>query len=55
MKRTVTISHSFQEAEEKDILQQISMTPDERQAAARELKRRFYGDNPPDVRESTKK
>ena len=45
-------SHSFREAEEWDIAQQLSMTPEERRRAARELQKRFYGDQCPEVRES---
>ena len=45
-------SRSFREAEEWDIAQQISMTPEERGKAAYELKKRFYGPQCPDVRES---
>lgn len=39
-------------AEEWDILQNVMMTPEARQAAAAKLKRRVYGKNPPDVREA---
>jgi len=52
MERVVHISRSFEEAEQYDILQNISMTPDERLAAARQLALRVYGENQPDVRES---
>ena len=51
MEREVVITKSFEEAEEQDILQHISMTPEERQDAARELKIRIFGENNPDVRE----
>jgi len=34
---------SFQETEEWEILQQIRMTPFQRQAIAKELRERFYG------------
>ncbi len=53
--RTDVISHksfNYEEAELWDIEQQIRMTPEERQAIARELRIRVYGSNPPDVRES---
>jgi hypothetical protein len=49
--RVVHKSLSFAEAEEWDIRQHISLTPEQRQAIARELKRRRWGDNPPDVRQ----
>ncbi len=52
MERIVNIAHSFSEAEEWDILQNISMTPEERLLAARQLAERVYGKNCPDVRES---
>jgi len=55
MKRIVHISHSHEEAREWDIEQQIRMTPEQRQAVARELRRRVYGPNPPDVREAQRK
>jgi hypothetical protein len=45
-------SRSFREAEEWDIAQQLAMTPEERRKAAYELKKRFYGPQCPDVRES---
>jgi hypothetical protein len=51
IKRVVHKAKNFQEAEEWDILQNIRMTPEERQAAAKELKIRFYGENVPDVRD----
>jgi hypothetical protein len=50
LSRVVHKSHSFAEAEEWDITQHISLTPEQRQAIARELKRRCWGENPPDVR-----
>jgi hypothetical protein len=51
MKREVHISRSFKQAEEWDILQSVRMAPEERQAAAADLKERVFGKNPPDVRE----
>ena len=51
IKRVVHKAKNFQEAEEWDILQNIRMTPEERQAAAKELRIRFYGENVPDVRD----
>lgn len=51
IKRIVHKAKNFQEAEEWDILQNIRMTPEERQAAAKELRIKFYGNNVPDVRD----
>ncbi len=48
----VHIARSFEEADAWDVQQQLAMTPEERQAAARELERRVYGDDCPDTRES---
>jgi hypothetical protein len=53
MERKVHIAHNFKDAEEWDIRRHISMTPEERQKAAKILKEKFYGKNNPDVREST--
>lgn len=50
MKRVFNRAKNHKEAEEWDIQQQLSMTPDERKKVAHELKKRFYGENPPDVR-----
>lgn len=52
MERVVHVSRAHDEARRWDIVQQQRATPEERQAAARELKRRAYGDSPPDLRES---
>ena len=52
MKKIVHIAKNHKEAEAWDVQQQISMTPDQRQKIAWELKRRFYGSNTPDVRQS---
>lgn len=54
MKRIVNITKDFQEAENYDILQHISMTPEERRKIVSELKRKVYGEKCPDVRESRK-
>jgi hypothetical protein len=40
----------FRKAREWDIKQQLSMTPEQRQRAAKELKLRFFGKKSPDVR-----
>ncbi|MEJ5351539.1 MAG: hypothetical protein WHS65_08110 [Melioribacteraceae bacterium] len=52
MKRIVNIAKSHAEAEEWDIKQQISLTPEERQRIAYELKIKAYGRNTKDVRET---
>ena len=52
MERTYHKSWSFKDAEEWDILQNVRMTPDERQAVASEIKKRVYGKEAPDVREA---
>jgi hypothetical protein len=54
MDRTFNKAKNFKEAEEWDIKQQINMTPRQRQKIAKELKRRYYGSNPPDVRDIKK-
>jgi hypothetical protein len=50
--RTVHKARGFDEARRWDIEQHVSATHEERQATARELKRRVYGDGAPDVREA---
>lgn len=55
MKRVFHKAKNKKEAEEWDILQQISMTPDERLSVADELKKRVYGKKVPDIKESEKK
>lgn len=53
MKKIVfNIAKNFKEAEEWDIKQNISMTPEERIKAAKELEIFFYGRKTVDVRES---
>ena len=42
MERILNKAKNFKEAERWDILQQISMTEDERQRVSMELKKRFY-------------
>ena len=54
MERKVNIAKSHMDAEKWDIQQQIQMIPKERQMAAKELKKRFYGNNAPDIRSSKK-
>jgi F0F1-type ATP synthase delta subunit len=50
MDRTFKKAENHKEAEKWDIKQQINLTPRQRQKIAKELKKRFYGKNPPDVR-----
>ncbi|MEA3420418.1 MAG: hypothetical protein U9Q97_01925 [Acidobacteriota bacterium] len=54
IKRIVHKAKTFKNAEEWDILQQIRMSPEERQAVSFALRKRVYGSNPPDVREAYK-
>jgi len=50
MKRIVHKSYSFKEAQRWDIRQQVSMSHEQRQKAAKELRRRVFGKNAKDVR-----
>lgn len=50
MKRVVHVAKNHKEADQWDILQQILMTPQQRQQIAKELKKRFYGTKVVDVR-----
>jgi hypothetical protein len=52
MKRIFNKAANHKEAEKWDIEQQINMTSRQRQKAAFELKKKFYGKNVPDVRAS---
>jgi hypothetical protein len=52
LQRIIHVAHGFDEAREWEILQEISMTPRQRQRVARALKWRFYDRNAPDVRKS---
>ncbi len=52
MERVIHKSKSFKQAEEWDISQHISMTPDEHQEVAAELRKRVYGRGAVDVREA---
>jgi len=55
MKRVFKESKNFRQAAEWDILQHISMTPEERQEASEQLRNRVYGNDAPDVREAQSK
>jgi hypothetical protein len=48
----VHVAIGFAAARAWEIEQELAMTPDERLDAARELKRRVYGTDAPDVREA---
>jgi hypothetical protein len=52
MKRIVHKFSSFAEAEAWDIAACVKMSVEQRQAIARELRIRAYGEQSPDVRES---
>jgi len=54
MERIINISKNHKEADDYDFHQLISMTPEQRHKIAFQLKKRFYGDNCIDVRESRK-
>lgn len=51
MERIVHKARNFEEAEKWDIQQHISMTPQERMRAAREIRDRMFPGKQPDVRE----
>ena len=50
--RSFNKTMNFSEAERWDILQQISMTSEQRQRAAKELKQRVFGKHALDIRAS---
>ena len=54
MERILNKAKNHKKAEQWDILQQIRMSPEERMKVAKELKKRYYGDNPPDLRRGKK-
>jgi hypothetical protein len=54
MKRICNKAKNFKEAEEWDIEQQLRMTPEERQDAAKDLRERVYGRKAMDVKESVR-
>ena len=51
MEQVGRISHTFAEADEWDVQQQLEMSPQERLQAAHELKFRIYPRDSPDVRQ----
>ncbi len=50
MVRIVNKARNHRDAAKWDVIQQITMTLEQRQKVAKELKRRFYGTRVPDVR-----
>jgi hypothetical protein len=54
MERIFNKARSSKEAENWDIRQQISMTPEERQHIAKVLRKRFYGNKPAGLRRKKK-
>ena len=52
MDRVLQKSRSFKQAEKWDILQHISMTHEQRQEAAAQIRKRVYGSRVPDLREA---
>ncbi|MEE9449024.1 MAG: hypothetical protein V3V72_03150 [Ignavibacteriaceae bacterium] len=54
MERIFNKAKNNKKAAQWDVLQQISMSPEERMKVAKELKNRYYGNNPPDVRSRKK-
>lgn len=54
MEKVFHKAKNHKEAETWDVTQQIMMSVEERQRVAKELKKRFYGNNSPDVRRKVK-
>jgi hypothetical protein len=55
MERIWNKAKNYKEAEDWDIEQHLRMTPEERQDAAKELRKRVYGNKTVDVRESVRR
>jgi hypothetical protein len=55
MNRIVHIAKRFQKASAWEAEQEISMSVEERQKAARALKQKFFGENCPDARSASPK
>jgi hypothetical protein len=51
IKRVVHISHSFAEAEQWEIQQELSMTPQQRLSAAKKMQQWTYGKKQKDIRD----
>jgi hypothetical protein len=54
MKRAVHKAKNYGEARKWDVLQQVMMSPEDRQQIAKELRRRFYGNRNPNIRRKKK-
>jgi hypothetical protein len=54
MKKVFHKSKSFKEAEEWDVIQHVRLTPEQRQRAAAELKKRVFGEGIPAIRKVQK-
>jgi len=52
MERVVHKAKNHKEAEEWDVRQCIRMSPEERQAIAKALKRKYFGEKTEDLREA---
>ena len=50
--KVVKIFNSFEDQEAWDIQYCINLRPEERQRIARELRKRYYGKNPPRIRDA---
>jgi hypothetical protein len=55
MERVFNKSKDFKEAEEWDIMQNVRLTPEDRQKAAAELRQRVFGKTMPAMRRLRKK
>jgi len=54
VKKVFHKSNNFKEAEEWDMIQHVRLTPEQRQKAAAELKKRVFGDEVRKIREVRK-
>lgn len=52
MERVANKARGFDAAREWDVAQNADMTPDERRRVAKALRDRYYGKDPPDVRDA---
>jgi hypothetical protein len=50
--KVVKIFKSFEDQEAWDIQYYINLRPEERQRIAKELRKRYYGENPPRIRDA---
>jgi hypothetical protein len=51
-RKAVKIFKRFEDQEAWDIQYYINLSPEARQRIARELRKRFYGNNPPRIRDA---